>query len=290
MNAPLANWNGTEMPLDEVRVPALDRSFLFGDGVYEVLRVARGRLVLSGAHFERLGYSLGQLGIKADAQEIRRRAEATLSSSGLSEALLYVQVSRGAAANRTHAFPVPPAVPNILIFIEPFDPRGLEETKGRGGRAVLFDDLRWKRCDIKSINLLGNVLAAQAAHEAGCEEAILVGEGGRLSEGAHSSVFGVAGGELLTAPLSSGVLPGITRRFITQLAEENEIPLTERSLTRASLDTIDELFLTGTTVDVMGIVSVDGRAIGEGTVGPVTRRFQEAYDTALSSDVPLELK
>ena len=284
MTTAIANWNGEEMPLEEVRVPALDRGFLFGDGVYEVLRQVDGKLFRAREHLDRLRYSLGQLRIGADVDVIESRAMATLQSSGLADALIYIQVTRGPAPSRNHPFPKGDVEPSVLIFVTPFDTESLEELKRRGGRAVLFDDIRWKRCDIKSINLLGNVLAAQAAADAKCDEAIFVNDDGSITEGAHASVFAVVDGQILTAPLAANVLPGITRQFITERATESGIPLREELLSRANLFDVDELFLTGTTVDVLGITTVDDRPIGDGQVGPVTRRLQQAYDAALRDD------
>ncbi len=283
MTMPLADWNGQQMPLADVRVPALDRAFLFGDGVYEVIRVANGQLFLANEHFERLRYSLGELRIPADVKQIESRARQTLSAARLSDALIYIQVTRGTAPRRTHAFPSDPVEPNVLIFAEEYDTSSLEALKQRGGRAVLMQDIRWKRCDIKSVNLLGNVLAAQAAVEADCDEAIFLNESGLITEGAHTSVFGVHQGEILTAPLQENVLPGITRALISRIAGECGIPLRNEPLRHETLYDLDELFLTGTTVDVLGITSVDNKHIGGGQVGPVTRKLEQAYQAALQS-------
>lgn len=277
MNVPLANWNGEELPLDQVRVSVLDRSFLFGDAVYEVLRVYCGRPFLLAEHFERLRRSLGELRIETDVERLRRRTLATLEHSGVRDGVLYVHVSRGTAPLRTHTFPHPPPTPNELIYVRELERDPYAELHAVGASVITFEDLRWRRCDIKSVNLLGNVLAAQAAAEAGCHEAILIGSDGTITEGSHTSVFGVLEGAVLTAPLAANVLPGITRQLVVQLANRAGIPLREESLREQHLHRLSELFLTGTTVDVLPVTRVDGRPVGDGRPGPVAARLRDAY-------------
>lgn len=277
MNVPLANWNGEELPLDQVRVSVLDRSFLFGDGVYEVLRVYGRRPFLLEEHFERLRRSLRELRIGCDVERLRRRTLATLEHSGVCDGVLYVHVSRGTAPTRTHAFPQPPVPPNELIYVRELERDPYAALHASGASVITCEDIRWRRCDIKSVNLLGNVLAAQAAADAGCHEAILVGPDGAITEGSHTSVFGVQEGAVLTAPLAANVLPGITRQLVVQLAGRAGIPLREESLRREHLPRLSELFLTGTTVDVLPVTRVDGRPVGDGRPGPVAARLREAY-------------
>lgn len=272
---PLANWNGDEMPLDQVRVSVLDRGFLFGDAIYEVLRAYRGRAFLFEEHMDRLERNLRKIQLRSDAAELGRRAQRTLASSGIQEAVIYLQVTRGCAP-RTHRFPDPPVPPNELVWVAEFHDHYAQQRQ-QGCRAILLDDLRWKRCDIKSVNLLANVLAGQQAHEAGCADAILMNEEGMLIEGSHTSLFGVRGGTILTAPLGNNILPGITRQLISRLASAAGIPLREQALHRDDLARVDELFLTGSTAEVLPLVRVDEASIGNGTPGPVTRRLQEGY-------------
>jgi D-alanine transaminase len=277
MPPPLANWNGDELPLDQVRVSVLDRSFLFGDAVYEMLRVYDGKPFLLREHLERLRYSLGELRIRADVERIERRMVATLRSAQVRNGLIYVHISRGTAPHRTHQFPVPPVTPNELIWVRPVEGDKVAEYRGAGAQAITVPDVRWRRCDIKSVNLLGNVLASEAAEEAGCQEAILVGENGIITEGSHTSVFGVDGQQILTAPLAANVLPGITRSLVVKLAARVGIPLREESLQLDRLWSLDELFITGTSIDVLPVTIVDGRPIGPGRPGPVTKRLRQAY-------------
>lgn len=271
----LANLNGEIMPLEAVRISALDRGFLLGDAIYEVLRVYGGKLWLEDGHLERLKRSLHEVRIDGvDLHRLRQRMHQTLTASGFQEATLYIQITRGSAP-RSHVFPAQ-ATPLELLYVQAFeDP--YQESRRTGIRAITHPDLRWERCDIKSTNLLANVLAAQAAKEAGCKEALLFLPDGTLTEGTHTSLFGVQKGSLVTAPNSPAILPGITRSLILQLAHKLKAPILEKNLRLQELGNIDELFLSGTTSEVLPIVEVDGKRIGKGTPGEVTRRLQEAY-------------
>jgi D-alanine transaminase len=178
-------------------------------------------------------------------------------------------------APRTHRFPTR-ATPLELLYVQEFHDRHAEHRQ-RGAAVLTQPDCRWGRCDIKSTNLLSNVLAMQAAVEAGCIEALLYLPDGTLTEGTHTSFFGVLDGTLLTAPTSNAILPGITRGLILRLAAQAGIPQREHVVRRADLERVSELFLTGTTTEVLPVVKVDGRPIRDGRPGPVTRRLQEAY-------------
>jgi D-alanine transaminase len=260
-------------------VPAQDRGFLFGDAVYEVLRVYGGRPWLMEEHFVRLARSLESIRIHGvDLDRLRRRMFETIAAGPFREATVYIQVTRGVAA-RAHPFPAG-ATPLEVLWVQEFaDPYA--EARRTGAAVVTQPDLRWERCDIKSTNLLANVLAMQAAREAGCAEALLYLPDGTLTEGTHTSFFGVLGGTVLTAPNSNAILPGITRGLILRLAARAGVPVRERVLKRDDLAQVSELFLTGTTSEVLPVVRVDGRAIADGRPGPVTRRLQEAYAEAV---------
>lgn len=272
----LANLNGKQMLLSEATVPALDRGFLFGDAVYEVIRVYRGKPYLLEEHWRRLGQSLEGIRISGvDLARLRMRLLETLADSGFLEATAYVQVTRGAGPNRRHSFPAV-ATPLEFLFVEEFAD-SYAELRSAGASVILLPDVRWDRCDIKSTNLLANVLAMQAAKEADCIEALLYLPDGTITEGSHSSFFGVLHGRVLTAPNSNAILPGITRGLVLRLADRTGISVTEHTLTRADLARVSELFLTGTTTEVLPVVRVDGQPVGDGQPGPVTRRLQEAY-------------
>ncbi|MBY0521760.1 MAG: D-amino acid aminotransferase [Gemmataceae bacterium] len=272
----LADLNGKRMPLSEVMVPALDRGFLFGDAIYEVLRIYQGRSWLLDEHWQRLGRSLESIRIQGvDLARLRARALDLIDASGVQEGMIYIQVTRGAGVRRTHAFP-PQATPLELLWVEGFtDPYA--EQRRIGTSVITLPDIRWDRCDVKSTNLLANVLGSQAAKEAGCLEALLYLPDGTMTEGTHTSFFGVLDGQVLTAPNSNAILPGITRGLVLRLAASAGITLREHVLKRDDLKRVSELFLTGTTTEVMPIVRVDDQTIGNGKPGPVTLRLQEAY-------------
>jgi D-alanine transaminase len=276
----LANLNGEMLPLADAKVPVLDRGFLFGDAVYEVLRVYGGRPWLEDEHFRRLLHSLEAIRIEGvDLDRLRRRMHETIAAGPFVEALVYIQITRGAAPRRTHAFP-PEARPLELLWVDEFrDPYAEERRNGAG--VLSRPDVRWDRCDIKSTNLLANVLALQAAKEAGCVEALFYLPDGTITEGSHTSFFGVLDGAVLTRPNSNAILPGITRGLVLRLAERAGIPVREHELRRDDLGRVSELFLTGTTSEVLPVVRVDGRPVGGGRPGPVTRRLQEAYRDAV---------
>jgi D-alanine transaminase len=272
----LANLNGQIMPLQQAQVSVLDRGFLFGDAVYEGLHLANGRIRFLDAHFARLRRSLSELQLTGvDLDRLRQRLQDTIAASGCQEGFIYIQISRGAGPRRTHAFPEH-CTPTELIFIDP-TPDPYAEIRERGGHVITFPDLRWKRCDIKTVNLLGNVLAAQAAKQAGACEAILVRDDGTLSEGSRTSVFGVVDGILRTAPLSPNILPGVTRHFVTYMIRDLGLPLDERPVHLSEVPHLQELFLTGTSAEILPVVAVDGNAISNGVPGPITRQLQAEF-------------
>jgi D-alanine transaminase len=271
----LANLHGKIMPLEDVTVSPLDRGFLFGDAVYEVLRVYQGKPWLEQEHFDRLARSLAEIHIAGvDLPRLRRRMHETMRAGPFGEATVYIHITRGSAPRR-HAFPSD-AVPLELLWVQEYLGSYEEDCKVGCG-VITYPDLRWHRCDIKSTNLLGNVLANEAAAEAGCKEALLYLPDGMLTEASHSSFFAVQGGKLHTTPLKANVLPSITRGYTVNLARGAGIELVERHLHREELATIDELFLVGTTCEILPVVKVDGRPVKDGRAGPVTRRLQNLY-------------
>ena len=276
----IANVNGVQAPLREAVVPALDRGFLFGDAVYEVLRVYRGRPWLLKEHFARLARSLEAVYIGGvDLDRLCRRMRETIAAGPFQEATVYIQVTRGVAP-RSHPFPNQ-AAPLEFLYVQEFHDH-YAPARETGAAVITQPDLRWGRCDIKSTNLLANVLAMQAAREAGCPEALFCRPDGTLTEGTHTSLFGVRHGKILTMPSGNAILPGITRKLILDLAARAEIPVTEQGLTREDLANVAELFLTGTTSEVLPVVRVDGAPVGDGRPGPITRRLQESYRKAVA--------
>lgn len=272
---PYCLLNGARMPLSQARVSVLDRGFLFGDGIYEVLRVYAGKPWLEDDHFSRLERSLAAVRISGvDMTKLRRQVREGIAAGDFKEAIVYIQVTRGVAP-RAHAFP-DNVRPTELLWIKEAvgDYAGQRE---RGVKVSLQPDLRWKRCDVKSVNLLANVLANQSAREAEASEAILYQEDGTLTEASHSSFFGVVAGKIRTTPDSPGILPGVTRKFTLELAQKVGIPVEFRSLNREELPSVDELFMTGTSMGVCPVIAVDEMMVKDGKPGPITRRLQEEY-------------
>ena len=264
--------HGKLTPRAAATVSIDDRGFLFGDAVYEVLRVLRGRFVEPERHLARLARSLREVALPPPPLDPLAVAADLLRRNGLEqqEAVIYLQVSRG-AAQRQHAFPPGPVPPTVLMTATPFEPR--RDLAERGVSAILQPDLRWSRCDIKSVNLLPNVLAAQHATEAGAFEAILLRDG-VMTEATRSNVFAVVDGVLRTHPTGPLILPGVTREVVLELAVEAGLAPSEQAVTAAELARANEVFVTGTTSDVMPVVTIDGRAVGNGAPGPVANRLR----------------
>jgi D-alanine transaminase len=273
----LVYLNGSYVDEGQALVPVNDRGFLFADGVYEVARVYDGRTFRMAEHLVRLSDGLAALGI-ADpgVASLESVGERLLEENDLrgGAATIYIQVTRGAAPRR-HAFPDPPVPATVYVAARPFVtyPSAFFED---GVAAITLPDTRWSRCDIKSISLLPNVLANQQAHAAEAFEALFVRDGAVL-EGSHSNLFGVYDGTLVTYPACNYILPGITRELVLGLADELGIPVRLGAIVSERLGDADELFLSGTTTEIMPVVRVDGRRVGEGRPGPVTRRLQRAF-------------
>lgn len=269
--------NGEYVDHASARVSVDDRGFLFADGVYEVIRVYNGRPFQMGPHMTRLKYGLGELRIAADfVDELPAIAERLLDENNLrsGDATIYMQVTRGAAP-RKHAFPAAETPPTVYVIAKPFKNHP-EKYWTDGVAALTVPDTRWSRCDIKSIALLPNVLANQSAHEAGAFEAIFVRDG-VLIEGSHSNLWGVIDGEALTYDACGYILSGITRNLVLERADEAGVVAREAPVRLDRLVEIKELFLTGTTTEIMPVVKLDDHVIGDGTPGPVTRKLVAAY-------------
>jgi D-alanine transaminase len=264
--------NGDYLPDDKARLSVLDRGFVFGDGVYEVWRVVRGRLFEAERHHARLERGLRELAITAPAEAtgegIGAIAGRLLRENGLlaGEATLYVEITRGAAP-RTHYFPPRGTRPTFFAMASAFTPSDSRKT---GTSVITQPDVRWLRCDIKTIQLLPNVLARQAAVAAGASEAIFVRDG-VITEGTHTTVCAVVDGVLRTHPANNLVLPGVTRDLVLEMARASGIQVREEAVALAELHAADEAFLTGTTTDVTPIISIDGRPVAGGAPGPVAR-------------------
>lgn len=279
----LACLNGDILPAEEAKVPIWDRGFLFGDSVYEVFRLYDGRCWLEQAHLKRLERSLNEVEIGGvDLDRLMDRVRRTIEASEVKEGTAYIQVTRGVAP-RKHTFPEPAVEPTEVIVIRHYDDSGMVEARRKGVGVLTQPDLRWKRCDIKSTNLLGNVLALQAAHRQGCQEAVLIDDRGRVTESTHSSLLWVRAGRLEGTPDGFEILPGTTRHLVLELAEAAGTTFHEALIDREELLNAQEVILFGTTIEVLPVVRVDDRAIGDGTPGPVTRRLQDAFNRSLAA-------
>jgi D-alanine transaminase len=289
----LAYLNGQYLQRSAATIPVEDRGFVFGDGVYEVWRVVNGRLFENDRHLARLAFGLGELRITppeiVDPERLLGVATHLLEKSGLTdgEATLYVQVTRGVAP-RTHAFPVHPIAPTVYATVNRFIPP--EAQRATGAACITIPDIRWLRCDIKTIQLLPNVMAKQAAAERGAIDSIMMRDG-KATEGSHANVFAIVDGVLRTHPTDHMILPGITRAIVIDLARERGITVRENAVSEAELRRAEEIFLAGTTTDVMPIVTLDDHPVGSGSPGTITtqlvRVFREYLDAACSaSPVP----
>lgn len=274
--------NGEYVPHDRAAISVDDRGFVFGDGIYEGVRAIDGRIFEWQAHADRMAEGLAGIRIEFGADRVAALhgvCERLLRDNELTtgDAFLYLQVTRGSAP-RVHAFP-PPGTPPTVYASATRLVRRVEQQR-TGVKAITHPDLRWERCDWKTINLLGSVLARQAAVDAGAFEAIMHRDG-VVTEGASSTIFGVVDGVLRSHPLGHRILPSVTRKVVMALIAEHGLPVEERAITEAELRGADEVFLCGTANDVTPIVSIDGRPVGPGTPGPITAQLGEALDARL---------
>ena len=252
------------VPMESLDPIYCDRGLYFGDGVYEVLRSYNGKIFALDEHLERFAASMAAIRITGiDIGVIRQRVVQAFQAAGLANAKIYFHVTRGSAPrNHTWAQDIKP---NFFLTISEVGDSSKE--KAQGIAVCTHPDLRWKRCDIKSLNLLPNVLARQDAAEKGCDEAILVDDAGLITEGAGSAFFAIIQDALHTAPLAANILPSITRHFIVKAATNLGMGIEEKCLTPAEAAAADELFIAVTTKDIVPIVKFDGTPIGQGVPG-----------------------
>ncbi len=276
--------NGHYIPARDASISPLDRGFLFGDGIYEVVRVANGKLIEAARHWARLGRSLREARIERPLtlgdDDVSAIALRLLEENGLmkAHAIIYLQVTRGAFSPRTHHFPPAGTPPTVFANAAPFTP--FDSARVAGVPVILAPDERWARCDIKTVNLLPNTMAKQRAVEVGAWETVFVRDG-IVTEGTSSNCFAVIGGEVRTHPASHAILGGITRDVTIDVARTLGLTVAERAFTVAELEGADEAFLSSTTNDVMPIVRVDAGRVGSGEPGPVTKRISAAVQGRL---------
>ncbi|WOV88550.1 D-amino-acid transaminase [Sporosarcina oncorhynchi] len=260
---------------DGVKISIDDRGYYFGDGVYEVIKVYNGELYTAEEHMTRLFQSASKikLAIPHTERQLIEIAEELVKKNEIDTGHVYMQVTRG-ATQRLHHFPETNVSPVVTAYAI-LNPRPLTNLKD-GVATKTVDDIRWLRCDIKSLNLLGNVMAKQEAHEAECAEAIFVRDG-IVMEGSSSNMFGVKGGVVYTHPATNLILNGITRRVVMQLCADLGIQVEEKEFTTEEAFEMDEFIMTSTTAEVTPVISIDGKQIGSGAPGPITMKLQEAF-------------
>ncbi|MBC2729481.1 D-amino acid aminotransferase [Thiobacillus sp.] len=274
--------NGQFLPLAEAKVSVLDRGFVFGDGVYELVPVYSGKPFRLDAHLRRLQFSLDgiRLANPHSVAEWRECILQLIARQDFADQSVYIQVTRGTPAEgqplRDHAFP-PDVSPTVFMFAQPLV-TATPAQKAAGVCAVSAVDNRWLRCNIKAISLLANLLLRQQAVDAGCAETVMLRDG-LLTEGAASNIFVVKDGVLRAPPPSSLMLTGITYDVVLELAAAHDIPHEVRAITEAEVRGADELWMTSSTKEVMAIVALDGVPVGAGVPGPLATRMDALYQT-----------
>jgi D-alanine transaminase len=262
------------VPLEKLDSAYLDRGIFFGDGVYEVVRSYNGKIFALDEHLQRFTRSLTEIGIKTlDIEQIRTKIVRAFEAASISNAKIYFHITRGSGL-RDHVG-TDDLKPNFFLTITKIP--DITEEKTKGIAVSTHPDWRWKRCDIKSLNLLANVLARQDAARKGCAEAIFVDDAGLISEGAGSAFFAIIGKTLQTAPLTANILPSITRKFTLQAGKNIGLEAIEKSLTPEQARLADELFIAVTTKDIVPVVRFDDKVIGDGKPGEFTKSLIQKF-------------
>ena len=262
------------VPAEELEAVYFDRGIFFGDGVYEVVRSYDGKIFALDEHMQRFANSLTAIGISSvDLDQIRSRVRKASDAAGISNAKIYFHITRGSAP-RNHAYDVN-LKPNFFLTVT--ESEDDSEAKTNGIAVSTHPDWRWKRCVIKSLNLLANVLARQEAVNKGCDEAILVDEKGFITEGSSSAFFAIFGRTLQTTALTANILPSITRKFVIRAGNNIGLETMEKSLTPQEASDADELFIASTTNDIIPVVRFDEKLIGDGKPGKYTKLLIQEF-------------
>ncbi len=280
----IAYVNGEMFDLESAKVPILDRGFLFGDGIYEVLRVYQGVPFTLDRHLQRLQQSAEgiMLPLPHTMETFEDIILDLIEESGCREGYVYIQVTRGVAP-RTHAFPEQ-IEPTVVMFIGEV-PSDLSRIRQVGASAISLPDKRWLICNIKTVNLLGGVLGKEAAHRQGARECLFYREEGRVTEGASSNAFAVIDGVVRTHPADNLILSGVTRDLILEICADEGTPFEERAFSLEELKTASEVFVTGTISEIIPMIRVDGRVVGNGSPGPVTLQLTASYAAMIERSV-----
>jgi D-alanine transaminase len=284
--------NGIFMSADQARISPTDRGFLFSDGIYEVIPAFNGVLFRLNQHLDRLQHSLDALQIPNPHPSAvwKELFGEMVARNGRGDLSVYLQITRGAPEKRDHGFPVFPLAPTIYMATSSLMPSAIHDVDGHpGAAAIVADDIRWARCDIKAIALLPNILLRQQAINKGAVEAILVRDG-FVTEGSSTNVFVVKDGLIATPPCTHKILAGITRNLVLELCRDQALPVAERNISKEQLYDADEIWLTSSSKDALPIVRLDGRPVGKGRPGALwtilANRFAEFKLEACGSAVP----
>jgi branched-chain amino acid aminotransferase len=278
-------WNGEIVAADEARVSVFDTGFLYGDGIYETMRAYGGRVFARNRHLERLGRSAAAVTLSIPDREVLRRAlDDTVAANGGGDQVVRLTVTRGRLARRLDLSTSGPA--SVLVSTDPVDPE--EDVRRRHGIHVIHSRFlrlsTYPLAGVKSTNYQVSLFARNEARAAGAQEVLIPNESGAIVEGAASNVFLVEGARLVTPPLESGILGGITREVVLELAAARDLPVEESPLPRERIDAAAELFLSGTTIQIAPAVDIGGRPIGNGRPGPVTLQLLDDYLAAVAKD------
>ena len=275
MTTPIAHFNGKLLPLDRISISPLDRGFIFGDGVYEVIPVYEGVALRAREHFERLQRSMDAIGLAnpRSIDEWIAAVDALLAHHPGNQSV-YIQVTRGAPAKRDHVIPQG-LEPTVFMMCQPLATPSREAVED-GVACVTARDFRWEKCHIKSTSLLGNVLARQISVEAGAIETIMLRDG-LLTEASASNVFVVKDGAVAAPPRDNLILMGITYDLVVALAAQGAVRLEIRPVTETELRAADEIWLSSSTKEVLAVTTLDGRPVGGGKPGPLFRRMHALY-------------
>ncbi len=273
--------NGDYMPIEEAKISPLDRGFLFGDGIYEVIPSYFGEMVGFKGHINRLNDGLNEIGIELNWNDAQWQTlcDTLIEKNGAGPLGLYLHVSRGTDTKRFHAFPVN-VTPTVfaMAFEIPVAKTPDLVTVGKGYALSSSEDLRWQRCQIKSTSLLGNVLHFQEGYEAGSQETLLYNSNNELTEASSSNIFIVKDGVIATPIQDNQILPGITRRLLIDiLAKEGSIPLEERIITLEEVNAADEIWITSSTKEIVPVTQLDSKKVGDGNVGTVWLKAATLY-------------
>jgi D-alanine transaminase len=267
--------NGEFVERSNAKVDVEDRGYQFGDGIYEVIRVYNGKMFTEKEHLQRFFRSAESIGLKlaSTIEQLTEMLKKLIEKNNLRLGTIYMQATRGVAP-RAHAFPPANTAPSLVAYTKELERP--HEKLLKGVKALLVEDIRWLRCDIKSLNLLGNILAKQKASENGCYEAIQ-SRGQEVTEGSSSNVFMVKNGVIITHASDQLILKGITKEVILNICVKNGIPVEERTFTLEELKEAEEVFLSSTTSEVMPVVEINGNQVNGGVPGAITKKLQVLF-------------